>query len=281
MRRAAKWALVVVVLLALVGALNQTAPKSEQPRRDIAATPSTTPLPTSTPRPSRHARTRTHRAETPTPTATQAATPVAFVSCDANIRAQAATTTCPFAENVFYEYYEATFGYPDSVTVQAWSPAAARFFRVDCVGDHAIVCRAGDGAQVRFSATAVTAYDDDQAARFASTHEVGGDDPDDVPGGVGENIPNYENGTGYRVQCADGMYSHSGGRPGACSGHGGVGYDPIGDSSDDGSAEPDYGSGDEIPNYENGTGYRVQCADGMYSHSGGRPGACSGHGGVG
>jgi hypothetical protein len=110
MRRAAKWALVVVVLLALVGALNQPAPKSEQPRRDIAATPSATPLPTSTPRPSRHGRTRTHHAATPTP-----------------------------------DY------------------------------------------------------------------------------GSGDEIPNYENGTGYRVQCADGMYSHSGGRPGACSGHGGVG----------------------------------------------------------
>ena len=34
-------------------------------------------------------------------------------------------------------------------------------------------------------------------------------------------IPNFANGTGYIVQCADGLYSQSGGRPGACSGHGG------------------------------------------------------------
>jgi hypothetical protein len=34
-------------------------------------------------------------------------------------------------------------------------------------------------------------------------------------------IPNFTNGTGYIVQCADGEWSHSGGRPGACSGHGG------------------------------------------------------------
>lgn len=34
-------------------------------------------------------------------------------------------------------------------------------------------------------------------------------------------IPNFSNGTGYVVQCADGEWSHSGGRPGACSGHGG------------------------------------------------------------
>jgi hypothetical protein len=36
---------------------------------------------------------------------------------------------------------------------------------------------------------------------------------------------------------------------------------------------------DCIPNFDNGTGYIVQCKDGMWSHSGGRPGACSYHGG--
>jgi len=34
-------------------------------------------------------------------------------------------------------------------------------------------------------------------------------------------IPNYPNGTGYVDECSDGTYSHSGGRPGACSHHGG------------------------------------------------------------
>jgi hypothetical protein len=34
-------------------------------------------------------------------------------------------------------------------------------------------------------------------------------------------IPNFPNGTGSIVQCADGEWSHSGGRPGACSHHGG------------------------------------------------------------
>jgi hypothetical protein len=217
---------------------------------------------------------RRHATKTPLPTATPTPKPVAFVSCDANIRVRAATTTCPFAENVFYEYYEETFGYPAAVTVRAWSAAAAQWFSVHCSGEAAIDCRAGDGAQIKFSGASVAAYDDEQANRYASAHDIGDREPTD---GGGQNIPNYENGTGYRVQCADGMYSHSGGRPGACSGHGGVGYD----DSDDEVAEPDYGSGDEIPNYENGTGYRVQCADGMYSHSGGRPGACSGHGGVG
>ncbi len=37
-------------------------------------------------------------------------------------------------------------------------------------------------------------------------------------------IPNYDNGTGSTVQCSDGSYSHSGGKQGACSYHGGVGH---------------------------------------------------------
>lgn len=38
-------------------------------------------------------------------------------------------------------------------------------------------------------------------------------------------------------------------------------------------------SHDCIPNYANGSGYVVQCNDGTWSHSGGRRGACSDHGG--
>lgn len=227
MRRVANWALVALVLFAVVSALSGCASDKPQPDRTAARGPSET----ATPKPTRH-RHRNHvRPEktpaataTPTPTSTPTPTPAAFVSCDANIRVRAATTTCPFAENVFYEYYEETLGYPDSVTVDAWSPAAAQSFDVDCVGGTAIICEAGDGAEIRFSAAAVGAYDDEQAAHFAATHDLGDGGPADGPDDdvVGQNIPNYEDGIGYRVQCADGMYSHSGGRPGACSWHGGV-----------------------------------------------------------
>jgi hypothetical protein len=37
-------------------------------------------------------------------------------------------------------------------------------------------------------------------------------------------IPSFDQGNGSIVQCADGMWSHSGGIQGACSYHGGVGY---------------------------------------------------------
>jgi hypothetical protein len=35
-------------------------------------------------------------------------------------------------------------------------------------------------------------------------------------------IPYFNQGRGYIVQCQDRMWSHSGGRPGVCSGHGGL-----------------------------------------------------------
>jgi hypothetical protein len=44
-------------------------------------------------------------------------------------------------------------------------------------------------------------------ADFCSTHDC---------------IPNFPNGTGTIVECNDGKWSHSGGRSGACSSHGGV-----------------------------------------------------------
>jgi hypothetical protein len=164
--------------------------------------------------------------------------------CDANIRVKTATTTCPFAQNVFLAYWTSQNydGYPTS----AYSPAARRQFAVDCTSRQSrVLCTAGDGAEVSFPQSAVARYGLSQAKRYVSTHDVGDDvfpweetggggpsakpstpsysAPDTSSTPPGENIPNYENGNGYRVQCADGTYSHSGGIQGACSHHGGVG----------------------------------------------------------
>ena len=38
-----------------------------------------------------------------------------------------------------------------------------------------------------------------------------------------ECIPSFSKGTGYMVQCKDGKFSMSGGRPGSCSSHKGEG----------------------------------------------------------
>jgi hypothetical protein len=175
----------------------------------------------------------------------------AYTWCDANIRVKSATTTCPFGENVFLAFW--TNQNYDGVSVSAYSPAAHRDFAVDCTSTTTrVVCTAGDGGEVSFAQSAVGRYSLSQAKRYVASHDVGdnifpweqagdagsSDDtstpsyaapeatpsvPDTSSTPPGENIPNYDNGNGYRVQCADGTYSHSGGIQGACSHHGGVG----------------------------------------------------------
>jgi hypothetical protein len=158
-----------------------------------------------------------------------------FVSCDSNIEAKAATTTCPFAENVFWTYWSSD----EAGSLQVWSPAVQATFATTCDSDGVrVTCTTSDDGVVKFSQAAVDHYSQSQADTYASGHDLG-PDPDSglassgtsgsaqpyEPGTgsvPGENIPNYDNGRGYRVQCADGMYSHSGGIQGACSHHGGV-----------------------------------------------------------
>lgn len=162
-----------------------------------------------------------------------------WTSCDDNIEVLRPRTSCAFAQNAFYEYWVAGRTSP----VMAHSPALGRALRTRCrSGVTRVTCSTGDGGRVRFPIAAINMYSDAQAADYAATHDTGTDstsaladaastsDPydedepsyDDYDSSPGEEIPNYDNGTGYRVQCADGMYSQSGGRPGACSGHGGV-----------------------------------------------------------
>ena len=205
---------------------------------------STTPATSTSATPQRPAKRTTH-------TRSRAAkTPKAptYSHCDANIRVRTATTTCPFAQNVFLAYW--TSQNYDDFQLSAYSPAAGREFDVDCTSGQSVVCRSGDGSEARFPESAVYAYSLAQAKHYVSTHDVGDDifpwssdyapsdesstsdspsatpsysAPDTSSTPPGENIPNYENGRGYRVQCADGTYSHSGGIQGACSHHGGIG----------------------------------------------------------
>lgn len=245
MGRIVRYGILLAVLWAVV-ASGQDDKRAASPQSSAQAaepTPATTPVF----QPTRKQRGR-HRAAlaalTATPTATATPKPSPFVDCDSNIRAREATTTCPFASNVFYEYFAATGGYPTAATVSAWSPAGKQYYDVTCTAR--IVCKAGDGAEIRFPATAIESYDEDQAAAYANAHDVGPntDDPassdpytddddyeddyalpdeEESSSAPDQRIPNYEDGNGYPVQCADGMWSKSGGIQGACSGHGGVG----------------------------------------------------------
>lgn len=169
--------------------------------------------------------------------ATAAAAP-GYVHCDPNIEVKAATTTCPFAQNTFWHYWTSD----EASDLQVWSPAAHSTFDVSCSASSLrVVCTTADDGVVRFPLAAADRYSQEQADAYAVGHDLGPDPYDSPPAAPpsqepdytppqpyytppsGGNIPNYENGRGYRVQCNDGMYSHSGGIQGACSGHGGVG----------------------------------------------------------
>jgi hypothetical protein len=168
-----KWAGVAAVFL-IIGAALSPAKHHDASAPSQHAAKASEPGAASTPTPPHRRHHRHRRATTAAASATPTPTAVpAFVACDANIRARAATTTCRFAENVFYEYYEKTLGYPTSTSVRAWSSAAATFFRVHCLRGTVVHCVAGDGAEIRFPSGAVAAYDDKQAAAYAASHDTG------------------------------------------------------------------------------------------------------------
>jgi hypothetical protein len=188
------------------------------------------------------------RASSPAQVASAASAPAAagFTRCDTNITAKTGTTTCPFAQNVFYAYWR-----DSSPSIRAYSPATDVTYRLRCEDTAGRVsCTAGDGAVVRFSAASIERYTPANARSYADSHDLGPvstpivrapetapSDPapavaaPPLPPVAGTDdfctthdcIPNYPNGRGTTVQCSDGSFSHSGGIQGACSHHGGVG----------------------------------------------------------
>jgi hypothetical protein len=106
------------------------------------------------------------------------------VACDANITLKAATTSCPFGQNVFYGFWKAQDDGDDAF--RAYSPVSKRSYEMTCTSGVTVVCRAGDGGEVRFSRASVDAYDTAQAARYAATHDTGpADDAGPAAGGRG------------------------------------------------------------------------------------------------
>lgn len=170
-------------------------------------------------------------------------TPPAFVDCDPNIQAKAETTTCPFAENVFWAYW--TSG-ESSSPLQVWSPATKSNFTTTCESDGIqVTCTTSDNAVARFSQTALEQYSQDQADAYASSHDLGPDPygglpSTEPPSSGGEEAGGDRNCQGYDpciapgpdVDCAGG----SGDGPRYADGPVYVsGYDPYGlDSNHDG-----------------------------------------------
>jgi hypothetical protein len=129
-----------------------------------AATPTSTPEPVATSTPDRRTA-KTHRTSSPQRTARS------YVACDANIEVKAATTTCPFAQNTFYEYWYA-WNYSEMDSFAAYSAAAGKWLDMTCLGASRVTCEARDGSVVRFPMSAVRAYTVDAAERYAAKMTV-------------------------------------------------------------------------------------------------------------
>jgi hypothetical protein len=93
-----------------------------------------------------------------------------YKNCDGNIRARIGTTSCAFAQNVFYGFWEATRAGDDAF--RAYSPVTGREYAMSCSAAAMVVCRAGDGGEVRFPQAAVDAYTADAAAAYRCAHQV-------------------------------------------------------------------------------------------------------------
>ena len=238
---------------------------------------------------------------------------VALSACDANIRVKATTTTCAFAQNVFYEYWKATQSGQAS-SIDAYSSASGRTYTLTCARRTSIVCRADDGSYVTFSGTAIDAYGTDQAAKYAKyacSHHL---DPDACsasnpgrqhPGSADHCDPNYAgacldpNSPDYDCAGGSGDGPDYTGRVNVVGeDHFGLDRDGDGIGCDDSSASSggssldspavtatgpstDYPAAPTTGDFGSGSGSVGTCADGTLSDSIGRPGTCSHHGGVG
>jgi hypothetical protein len=88
-------------------------------------------------------------------------------------------TTCAFAENAFYEYWQASGG--DSTqaeSISVWSAASQQSYQLSCgAGDGLVDCigsnATGASLDARFTQHAVSAYTDQQAAAYAGSGKLG------------------------------------------------------------------------------------------------------------
>jgi hypothetical protein len=93
----------------------------------------------------------------------------AFTSCDGRVEALAGSTSCAFAQNVFYEFYEAS---PER-EFPVYSPATGMSYQMHCTGESMVTCAGGNGAEVRFPMSAVEAYTESAARAYANSHDLG------------------------------------------------------------------------------------------------------------
>jgi hypothetical protein len=138
-------------------------------------------------------------------------------ACDANITVKAGTTSCAFGENVFYGFWKAQDQGDDAF--EAYSTVSKRSYAMDCTAGTMVICRAGDGGEVRFTHASLDSYDAGQAARYAATHDLG--PMDDPPA-----APKDDSGRGGKSADCDSSYQ------GACLDPDALDYDCEGGTGD-------------------------------------------------
>lgn len=176
MTRAALTALAALsLLLAACGGTRDGEHLQARPASQVATTSTASPAQTPEATAAATARKATKHRRTP-----RRSTPV-YVACDSNIEVKASTTTCAFAQNAFYEYWY-SWNFNEMSSFAAYSAAAGEWFDLSCDGESRIVCRAHDGSVVRFPMSAVLAYDEDAANRYAAKATVSAI-PDEAFGG--------------------------------------------------------------------------------------------------
>ena len=95
--------------------------------------------------------------------------------------------TCAFAENAFYEYWQASGGdSTQSESISVWSAASQQSYQLSCgVGDGLVDCTGpnatGASLDARFTQHAVSAYTDEQAAAYAASGKLGPSTANAVP----------------------------------------------------------------------------------------------------
>jgi hypothetical protein len=190
-------------------------------------------------------------------------------NCDTNIVANA-NTSCGFAENAFYEYYGAHSGSGKGASVMVHSPTTGKNYELGCGPSKGLIgcvsSPTSDGIYVSFPEAAIDEYTEAQARAYDSTRDVGhpgkpaandstasepsGDENSSTPEAASTEGDESES----SIEDEVGSYSHSGDQA-FCSEH------------------------ECIGEFENEDGYVAECSDGTFSHSGGKSGACSDHGG--
>ncbi len=117
------------------------------------------------------------RTDTPQPSRRSQRAQPTLRKCDANILVNR-STTCPFAQNVFYAVWLADqdpTAFPDGL--YAFSPTVGASFQLQCDRGSVVVCKTPQGALVRFRASALAAYSGADAASFVERADLG-DMPD-------------------------------------------------------------------------------------------------------